>query len=38
VPEREAIALVAALHRASIGEACIVGRVDKRSDWAIELV
>jgi selenide,water dikinase len=38
VPEREGISLVAALHRAGVAEACVVGRVSKRSDYAIELV
>ncbi len=38
VPEREGIGLVAALHYAGVAEACIVGRVGKRSDRAIELV
>ncbi len=38
VPEREGIGLVAALHHAGVAEACIVGRVGKRSDRAIELV
>ena len=31
VPEHEGISLVAALHRAGIAEACIVGRVSRRS-------
>jgi selenide, water dikinase len=38
VPEREGISLVAALHRAGVAEACIVGRVSKRSAHSIELV
>ena len=38
VPDREAISLVAALHRAGIAEACIVGRVSEPSGVAIELV
>jgi selenide, water dikinase len=38
VPEREAIGLVAALHRAGVREACMVGRVTERSGFAIELV
>jgi selenide, water dikinase len=38
VPDPEAIKLVAALHRAGVGEACIVGRVAPRSDFAIEIV
>jgi selenide, water dikinase len=38
VPDPEAIKLVAALHRAGVTEACIVGRVAPRSDFAIEVV
>jgi selenide,water dikinase len=38
VPDVEAIKLVAALHRAGVSDACIVGRVAERSDFAIELV
>jgi len=38
VPEREAIALVAALHRAEVADACIIGRVVERTGFAIELV
>lgn len=38
VPDRDAIGLVAALHRAGVSEACIVGRVSEPSGFAIELV
>ncbi len=36
-PDRDAISLVAAMHRAGVGDACIVGRVTKPSGFAIEL-
>ncbi len=38
VPDRDAIGLIAALHRAGVSEACIVGRVSEPSGFAIELV
>ena len=38
VPDREAIKLVAGLHDAGVGEACIVGRVAEPSGLAIHLV
>ena len=38
VPDRDAISLVAALHRAGVSEACIVGKAAERSGFAIELV
>ena len=38
VPDREAIDLVAAMHRAGVAEACMVGRAAPRSPHAIELV
>ncbi|HLX36482.1 MAG TPA: AIR synthase-related protein, partial [Candidatus Binataceae bacterium] len=38
IPDRDAINLVAAMHRAGVAEACIVGRVAPRSAFAIEVV
>jgi selenide, water dikinase len=38
VPDCEGISLVAALHRAGVSEACIVGRAAEPSGFAIELV
>ena len=38
VPDGDAIRLVAALHRAGVGDACIVGRVAGASGVAIELM
>ncbi len=38
VPDADAIKLVAALHRAGVADACIVGKVIDRTQYAIELV
>lgn len=38
LPDADAIKLVAALHRAGVADACIVGRVIDRTQYAIELV
>ena len=38
VPDPDAIKLVAALHRGGVGDACIVGRVIERTQYAIELI